>query len=174
MTALKADRVMPALEPVRAELLRRAGADAQQMVADAEGEATRILKRAHDTARRVIEQARAAGESAAAAVVAEQGTALRRGLRRELLTTQDNAYQQWRRLGRQAVLRLRDEPGHSQRRDMLRKTAYAVLGADARVSDAPDGGVVAELDHRRLDLSLSAIAERALDRIAPEVDGLWT
>ena len=47
-------------------------------------------------------------------------------------------------------------------------------GADAQVKDDPYGGVVAQLGHRRMDLSLSALAERVLDRLAPEVDGLWS
>ena len=106
--------------------------------------------------------------------MAAQGAAQRRALRREVLTAQDEAYRQWRRLGLQAVLELRDEPGHPWRQDMLRKTAYAVLGTDAHVVEHPDGGIVAESDQRRLDLSLSAIAEHALDHIVPEVDSLWT
>ena len=74
----------------------------------------------------------------------------------------------------EAVLRLRDEPDYSRWRDLLRGNASAMLGADAQVKDDPGGGIVAQLGHRRVDLSLSAIAQRALDRIAPEVDGLWS
>ena len=59
-------------------------------------------------------------------------------------------------------------------RDLLRGNASAMLGADAQVNDDPGGGIVAQLGHRRVDLSLSAIAQRALDRLAPEVDGLWS
>lgn len=172
MTALKADAAT-ALEPVRAELLRRAVAHAERVIAEAEKEAAFILEQAHDTARALTEEARAAGESAAAAVVAAQGAAQRRELRREVLTARDEAYQQWRRLGMQAVLRLRDEPGHARRQDNLRKTAYAVLGSDADVVDHPDGGVVAVAGQRRLDLSLAAIAEHTLDHVVPEVNGLW-
>jgi vacuolar-type H+-ATPase subunit E/Vma4 len=174
MTALKAERVMPALQPVRAEILRRAAADAEQLIADARDEATRIIEQAREMERQITETARAAGESAAALIVAEQGAALERSLRHELLAAQDNAYQQWRRRGTQAVLRLRDEPDYSRWRDLLRGNASAVLGADAQVKDDPGGGIVAQLGHRRVDLSLSAIAQRALDRIAPEVDGLWS
>ena len=174
MTALKAERVVPALQPVRAEILRRVAADAERLIADARDEATRIVEQARETARQITETARVAGESAAALVVAEQGAALERTLRRELLAAQDNAYQQWRRRGTEAVLRLRDEPVYPRWRDLLRGNASAVLGADAQMIDDPDGGVVAQLGHRQMDLSLSAIAERALDRIAPEVDGLWS
>ena len=99
MSALKAERVMPALQPVRAEILRRAAADAERLIADAQDEATRIIEQARETERQITETARAAGESAAALIVAEQGAALERSLRRELLSAQGNAYQQWRRRG---------------------------------------------------------------------------
>lgn len=174
MTALKAERVLPALAPVRAEILRGAADDAEQMIADARQEAARIVEQGRETAQQITETARAAGEAAAASVAAEQGAALERRLRRELLVAQDNAYRQWRRRGTEAVLRLRDEPDYPGWRDLLRGTASAVLGADAQVKDDPDGGVVAQLGHRRMDLSLSALAERVLDRLAPEVDGLWS
>ena len=44
MTALKAERVLPALAPVRAEILRGAADDAEQMIADARQEAARIVE----------------------------------------------------------------------------------------------------------------------------------
>jgi vacuolar-type H+-ATPase subunit E/Vma4 len=173
MTALRADRVMPALQPVRAELLRRASADADRMIDDARREAARIVEEATETARQVTEKARAAGEAAGAAVAAAEAASLRLALRRELLAAQDGAYRQWRERGCEAVLRLRDEPGYAAWRDALERTARATLGEGARVADDPGGGVIAEHGRRRLDLSLSAIAARAQEAIAPEIDGLW-
>ena len=174
MTMLKPDRVMPALEPVRAELLRRAAADAQRLIAEANDEAASIVERAYDTARQMAENARAAGESAGEMASAEEGAALRRTLRRQLLAAQNNVYRQWRRRGTEAVLALRDDPDYSRWLEMLRGTAKAALGADAQLADSPAGGIVAHLGNRQLDLSLSAIAARALDRLAPEADGLWS
>ena len=173
MSALRADRVMPALQPARAELLRRAGADADRTIDDARREAARIIEDATETARQVTEKARAAGEAAGTAVAAAEAASLRLALRRELLAAQDDAYRQWRERGCEAVLRLRDEPGYATWQRALVRTARKALGEGARVSDHPGGGVIAEHGRRRLDLSLSAIAARALEAIAPEVAALW-
>jgi vacuolar-type H+-ATPase subunit E/Vma4 len=173
MTAPQADRVMPTLRPVCDELLRRAGADAQRVIDDAHDEASRIVAQARDTARQVVQTARAATQAAAAALIADEAAAFRRAMRRDLLAAQDDVYQQWRRSAAHAVLSLRDQPEYPRWRDMLTRSAPATLGANARVVDDPAGGIVAQADNRRIDLSLSAIAARALDRIAPEADGLW-
>jgi vacuolar-type H+-ATPase subunit E/Vma4 len=174
MTALKDDRVIPALEPVRAELLQRATADAQRMISDAQSEASRIIEEASCVAQQVTEKARLAGEAAGKQIAAGQAASLRQALRRELLTAQDEAYRQWRHSSLEAALRLRDDPKFTHWQDALHRAAYAVLGEEAKVVDDLHGGIIAESGRRRLDLSLSAIAERVLDQIAPEVNGLWT
>lgn len=174
MSTIKSDRVESALRPVRAELLRRAAADADRVLADARSAAERVVANAQINARAVTEKARAAGEAAGVRAAAADAAALRRELRREVLTAQDDAYRQWRRRGSEAVLRLRDDPGYAGWQDALRQIAGAALGEGAQVTEAPEGGVVAERGRRRLDLSLTAIAARALDQIAPTVDGLWS
>jgi vacuolar-type H+-ATPase subunit E/Vma4 len=173
MTAPQADQVMPALRPVCDELLRRAGADAQRVIDHAHDEASRIVEEARDTAGQVVQTARAAGQAAAAALIADEAAAFQRAMRRDVLAAQDDVYQQWRRGAAHAVLGLRDEPEYPRWRDTLARSAPAILGADARVVDDPAGGIIAQAGNRRIDLSLSAIAARALDRIAPEADGLW-
>jgi len=173
MSGLDPNRISPALEPVRAELLRRANAEAQQVIADAEGEAQRIVENASHTARQLVDQARAAGEAAGARVAAIEEASLRRGLRREVLAAQEEAYRVWRRRAREAVLGLRDDPDYPRWKEALSRSARATLGDDARVVEDSAGGVLAQLGRRGLDLSLSAIADHAIDEIAPEADGLW-
>ena len=92
-------------------------------------------------------------------------------LRREVLAAQDNAYRLWRRRAAEAVLRLHQDAGYPLWRNALSRTARATLGDDAHLVEDPEGGVQAELGRRRLDLSLSAIATRAIDNVAPEADG---
>lgn len=173
-SAPDADTLSPALQPVRAELLSRAAADADRMIADARAEADRIIEQGNEKARQVTERARAAGEAAGASRAAAQQAALQRGLRREVLAAKDDAYQQWRRRAREAVLRLRDEPDYPRRCQTLRDAAAAVLGDDAEVTEHPDGGIVAQLGTRRMDLSLPAIADRALDEVAVNLGELWS
>lgn len=48
-----------------------------------------------------------------------------------------------------------------------------LLGAGAEVTEHADGGVVAQVPGRRVDLSLTALADRALDGMGAEVRSLW-
>jgi hypothetical protein len=63
------------------------------------------------------------------------------------------------------VTRLCDEPGYGDVRARLVAAIHERLGPRAAVRDAPGGGVVGEVPGRRLDLSLAAFADRAVDRI---------
>lgn len=173
-SALDADRRLSTLQPVRAELLNRAAADGDRVIADARREAAAIIERGREQARQLTEKASVTGEAAGASAAAEQQAALQRGLRREVLAAKDDAYQQWRRRAREAVLRLRDEPDYPRWCRALRDAAAVALGDGAEVTEHPEGGVVAQLGSRRLDLSLPAIADRALDETAADVDELWS
>ena len=62
---------------------------------------------------------------------------------------------------------------HPQLRDRLAARARAELGPDARITDATDGGLLAEAPGRRLDLSLDALADLAVDALGAEVNRLW-
>jgi hypothetical protein len=48
-----------------------------------------------------------------------------------------------------------------------------LLGPEARITPHADGGVVAVVSGRRADLSLTALATRALDRAGAEAEFLW-
>ena len=167
-------QALPALDPVRRELLGRAAADADRQIADARQEAQRILSGARDQAARLTETAAAAGQAAAAVVASQRRTALERALRGEVLAAQRDIYQQWRRRGAEAVLRLHDDPDYPRWAAALRAAAAKTLGADAAISEQPEGGVVAETGDRRADLSLAGIAERALDATVPQLGELWS
>ncbi|WP_099023934.1 hypothetical protein [Mycolicibacterium palauense] len=174
MSGLDTERAGAALRPVRAAILRRADDDAARVVAAARAEADRVLVNADHTARQIEENARAAGRKAGARAADADAAGLRRGLRRQVLSARDDAYLSWRRRATEAVLQLRADPEYRRWKDALARTAREALGEEARVVEHPDGGVVAELGGRRLDLSLPAIAARALDRAAVDVDGLWS
>ena len=51
--------------------------------------------------------------------------------------------------------------------------ARAALGPDAILTEAPEGGLVAESGSRRLDLTLPTLADAALEAAADQVAGLW-
>ncbi|MFB9839413.1 hypothetical protein, partial [Actinoallomurus acaciae] len=57
--------------------------------------------------------------------------------------------------------------------ERLRRTAADRTGPGARVLAAPDGGVIAVAPGRRVDCSVSALAEHAVDLLGAEVERLW-
>ncbi|MES4891585.1 hypothetical protein [Streptomyces sp. NPDC096012] len=160
-----------ALSPVRAELLRaarasadavrsRARADAEETLRSARATADAVLARARDLGRadgaaeaarervRAVQDAWAAELAARAEVYTALGAAVRAGVRREL--TED------------ASLRRR-----------CAEAARELLGPQARITAATEGGVTAEVPGRRVDLSADALADRALDRLGARAETLW-
>ena len=173
MIALDTARVRAALTPLYAELLRRADADADRILADANAEARDVLARAESDAHAVIDNARAAGAAEALMAQAAEHARTRRAHRSDVLAAQRTAYEQLRRRATDAVHRLRHEPGYPALRERLAAHATQILGTDV-VTEDPAGGIVAEAAGRRLDLSLTAFAARAFERIEADIDGLWS
>ncbi len=81
-----------------------------------------------------------------------------------------DSYEELRRRVAAAVGRLAEDPAL---RGRLVAAVWARLGPDATVLDAAGGGVVGVAAGRRIDLSLAAVAERAVDALGGEVRALW-
>ena len=75
---------------------------------------------------------------------------------------------------RATVTALQAAPAYDRLRVRLAAQARQLAGPGAVVTEAPEGGVVAVAAGRRWDLSLPALAERAVDALGPEVERLWT
>lgn len=174
MIALDTARVRDALAPLHSELLRRAEADADRTLAEAEAEARDVVERAEREARGILDDARTAGAAEATTARAAERARTRRVHQSAILAAQRNAYEQLGSRATEAVGRLRDEPGYPALRMRLAARATDILGADAVVTEDPAGGIVAEVAGRRLDLTLTAFAARALERVEVGVDGLWS
>jgi len=172
--ALDTTRVRDALVPLRAELLSRAAAEAEATLAQANAEARAVLEAAEREAHDILDDARVAGAVDAAAGQATERARTRRAHQSAFLAAQRNAYEQLGRRGTVAVRRLRHEPGYPALQTRLAARAAEILGADAVVTEDPAGGIVAQAAGRRLDLSLTAFAARALERVEGGVDGLWS
>lgn len=174
MMALDTGRMRDALRPLHAELLRRARAEADQILADANADARDVLDGAEKEAHRIIDSARAAGAAEALMAQDAERARTRRAHQRGVLAARRNGYEQLRARATDAVHELRGEPGYPALRERLAARAVQVLGTGVIVTDAPAGGIVAEAAGRRLDLSLTAFAERALERAEADIDGLWS
>ena len=97
-------------------------------------------------------------------------TRARREARATVLAAHREGYETLRAAAYEAVLRLRDDPRYPQLHEALTLAARRTLGRGARLRDASDGGVVAERAGRRLDLSLTGFADRAVDACAALLD----
>ncbi|MFE1248434.1 hypothetical protein [Streptomyces sp. NPDC058741] len=157
------------VEPVRERLLAAARARARTSLAEADEEAAAVLRDAEARAGEILAEARAQGEADAAAVLAAGRVRGRRAARaRELLARREC----WEELRRQVVRGVGQLAG-PELRERLAEQVRRVLGPDARIVEAADGGVVGEAPGRRVDLSLTAIAHRTAGLTGEEVEELW-
>jgi vacuolar-type H+-ATPase subunit E/Vma4 len=173
MTAPLSAEGVAALGPVRAALLGRACADGEALLAAADADAAAAVAAAREQAAAAVTEARAQGERDAATVRTAARARARRQARAVVLQAQRAAYDELRRRSRAAAGRLRTEPGYPDLLERLTTAARAQLGAAAVVREHPEGGVVAEIPGRRVDLSLGVLAERIVDGLGPQVEALW-
>jgi vacuolar-type H+-ATPase subunit E/Vma4 len=173
MTAPAPDRAAEALGPVRAELLRAAHADAEAVLDRAEREAATLLDRARAEARAILEEARRQGEADGAAAARDLLVRARRQARTRTLAARREAYDALRHETAARVGELRRTTDYPGLRKRLERRARLLLGPGAEVIEHPGGGVVARAPGRRVDLSLTALADRALERMRGEVGTLW-
>jgi vacuolar-type H+-ATPase subunit E/Vma4 len=162
-----------ALTPVREALLQRARADAAGLLADADRDAKRALAQARADAEAILAEARARGEAEASAVLAAQQAQSRREARNAELATQCDAYRELRNRVVARVRRLRDQPDYPVLRERLAAWVQSALGHDAVITEAASGGVVGQAPGRYLDCSLDAVAQRAVDSLNADLEGLW-
>jgi vacuolar-type H+-ATPase subunit E/Vma4 len=173
MTAPRPETAV-ALAPVREWLLDDARREAEQLVADARADAAERLAQAREEARAMVAQAREAGAAHAEEAVALDVARARREARGVLLAAEESLRQRVRDGVHAGADALRQDPGYPDLLAGLATSAREVLGASALVHEAPGGGVIAQLGWRRVDLSLPALADRALRSVEGEVASLWT
>ncbi|AZQ39446.1 hypothetical protein EJ357_43445 [Streptomyces cyaneochromogenes] len=162
-----------ALSPVRAELLRAAHTDADALLARAEREAAALLDQARAEAGTILDDARRQGEADGADAARDRLVGARREARSRTLAARRESYEELRREPAERVRELRRADDYPSLRERLEHRARVLLGPAAEVTGHADGGVVAQVPGRRIDLSLTALADRALDRMGGEVRSLW-
>lgn len=173
MTTPAPDRTADALHPVRVELLRAAHSDAEAVLARAEREAAALLDQARAEARSILDEAQRQGEADGADAARDLRVRARREARSRTLAARREAYEELRRAAAVRVRELRGIASHPSMRERLERRACVLLGPGAEVSEHADGGVVGRAPGRRVDLSLTALADRALGRMGAEVRSLW-
>ncbi|MFJ9722642.1 V-type ATP synthase subunit E family protein [Streptomyces sp. NPDC101209] len=162
-----------ALEPVRAQLLRAARAEADALLAAADSDARAVLAEADGRAAAILAEARGLGEADAAAARDAARSRSRRTARARELAARRECWEELRRQVVAGVEELRHADSYPALRARLTAHVRAALGPDAEVVEAPHGGVTARTTHRRLDCGLTTLALRALERIGGEPEELW-
>lgn len=159
-----------ALAPVRSALLAGAAADAAREVAEATRQGDDLLARARGRARAVLDEAAAAGRSDAETTMAAEHSRARRAARALELRAQKEIHDRLRHEVTAALARLVVGP---EPRSRLVAAVRAALGPDARVLDAPGGGVIGQVPGRLLDLGVTALADRAVEDHGGRAQELW-
>ena len=162
------------LQPVKQALLATARADAERLLADADAEATASVSRAEAEADRIRTAARAQGAADAEAVLVAERARARRRARAQVLGAQREAYDDLRVRVARALPELRASAGYAAWQDAVRRQVQEMLGEGAVLAEHPDGGVVGEAPGRRVAVTLTALADEAVDALGADVEGLWS
>ncbi|MER6092283.1 hypothetical protein [Streptomyces bluensis] len=173
MTPPAPDQTTDALHPVRAGLLRSAHADAAALLARTERETAARLDQARAEARAILDEARRQGEADGADAARDLLVTARRQARSRTLAARREAYEELRHEAAERVRELRRTDGYTTVRERLEQRARVLLGPAAEVSEHAEGGVVGRAAGKQVDLSLTVLADRALDRMGGEVRSLW-
>ncbi|MGW2928693.1 hypothetical protein ACWC8S_27860, partial [Streptomyces fungicidicus] len=131
------------------------------------------LHRARPQAAAVLDEAHRQGEADGADAARDLLVRARRKARARTLAARRESYAELRREVTARVRALRRTDGYADLLERLDHRARALLGPDAEVTEHPEGGVVARAPGKGADLSLPALAGRALDRLGGEVRTLW-
>lgn len=174
MTTHRESELADPLTVLESVLLDRARRDADAALAAADMEADAVRRKAHAEADAMLDDARAKGAADGAAVLSRARSRAELEARSVLLASQQAAYDRVRLAARDAVAELRHHPVYPALLDALRVRARRDLGPTAVATELPGGGLVAEVDGRRIEYSLAELADDVMDRMADEVDRLWT
>ena len=174
MTAAAPQAPPDPLLPVREALLARAEAEAQKLLAEVDAEADASIARAQAEADAIRAEARAQGEADAAEVLVAERARARRQARAVVLAAQRDTYDELRSRVVRDLPALRADPAYATWCDRLGEVVRTVLGPDAVVTEHPGGGVIGEVTGRRVAYTLMGLADRALDSLGSDVEGLWS
>lgn len=163
-----------ALDPVRAEILRQARAEAETAVAEAETEAARQVARARTEAGAILDEARVRGRADADGAVRTGASRARRQARAIELRARREVYESWRSAVTEGIRGLTYTAQYPRILASLASRARELLGPKAQIEEDSAGGLRAHSAQRRVDLTLEAIAARAVADAEGEASDLWT
>lgn len=163
------------LQPVRRVLLADARDESERVLAAAAADAEALRASAQERSESEVAAAHRRGELAAQALADRILTGARNDAHTTVLRAQERSRIELVESVHSAALEIRDDPRYPELLDRLEALARSQLGADADAERDPStgGGIIATAGHRRVDYTLGALADRALDVISDEVTRLW-
>jgi vacuolar-type H+-ATPase subunit E/Vma4 len=166
--------VVESLRPVRDALLADAGAEADRLVADARRRADQRIADVEEDVEAEVADVERRAQMSAMARAAHASARARTESHRSMMRRRTDTERELAVAIQTAIQALRDDARYP---DLLRHfevRAREQLGSEARVTIDSDGGVIATVGSRRVDYTLTALADRALASLADEVAALWT
>ncbi len=163
------------LEPVREALVADAKSQADQLIADATSASAIEADEAERLADAEIERAARRGAASAQARANQELAHARSVAHREVLEAKDDIRGRFQEALRAAALNLRNDARYPALVDELERLARDQLGPNTTIERDPNGlgGIVSVSGARRVDYTLPALADRALESVADEVGQLW-
>ncbi|WP_084125572.1 hypothetical protein [Demequina sp. NBRC 110054] len=161
------------LVPLRADILARARAAAEQVRAEADESAATMLADAEREAEGIVTRAAESGASTARSDAALRSARERRRAHELRLAGRESLRGDLESAVLARAAALRDSPDYPHMLEALRARAAALLGPEATLTEHPDGGIVATQGARRLDLTIPTLARATLESMAGEVSALW-
>jgi len=165
--------VEEAVHPVAEGLLAEARRRAQDIEVAAQEDARRQVDAATSEAARSLDEARRQGEDAARRSCAHLLVEARQQARWLVLDVRRQAYESLRREALTQLARRRETPEGVALRERLAAGAQRLLGPDAVVADQDDGGVVAVLGARRVDLRAAVLVDGAMGALGSRLSEMW-
>ncbi len=157
------------LAPITGMLLDRAHRDAGRIRAEARATADDELTHARADAAGILAAARVAGAGEAESSAGTQLVHARRRARAIVLAARRQVYEELCRRVRAELAAWCDDTMTGRLRDLALERA----GPGARVVATPDGGVAGVGAGVRVDCSISALADHAVDLLGSKVGRLW-
>jgi vacuolar-type H+-ATPase subunit E/Vma4 len=163
------------LEPLRRALAADTESEEERRRAEVDAECRQMVTEAENAADALRRLARLEGEETAEREASRRLAAANRRAREIRLGAQGRLVEELRRRSSEAVMRLRDEPDYPALLARLTHVARSRLGGDVEIIVDPPGrgGVVGRRGGASVDLTLVALAGRAVAEMGAELERLW-
>lgn len=163
------------LEPARRALLADADDEAERIVSEASRTAADIIGTAERECETQLDQVRRRRDRSTEAYVEQMLTTARSDAHEAVLRAREASRRRLIDAIHQSVMALPDDPRYGALLDHLEELARRQLGVDAVIDrdPRPGGGIIAVSGSRRVDYTLPALADRALEGLADKIVQLW-